>query len=143
MTSEPEDEPIRRRWLFWVGLPAVILGFAAFDLAMKGAPATRAARAFVAAARAGRDDEMRRHATRALAARLEHPAPESPLARTLGFVRATDEIHGGFKGEWTHGCIEGSVGETNLWFLLVKEEGEWRVDDLRPDPRPRECEFDE
>lgn len=140
MSEEPERP--KKAWP-WIGLPLFILAFALFDHFMKGRPATASATAFVTAAREGRGPDVYAHSTADLARRLQATPREATLTRMYELVRTSQKIDGGYTGEWTHGCINGQIGNERVWFLLVKERGNWLVADLRPDPRPSECNFDE
>lgn len=143
MTGAPVEQPGKSKsWLSWLGLVVAIGGFAAVDFMLKGLPATTAARAFVLAARSGDHEGMRARSTADLSRRLEAPPQGSALEKSVEIVRRSKDIGGGFSGGWTRGCINGTIGDARIWFVMIKQEGSWLVADLRDDPRPAECDFD-
>ena len=123
---------------------AVLIGaFAMFDFFMKGWPATRSARAFVAAVRADRLDEARHYATPDLAKRLDPGvmARDTELQRAYESVRRSSEISGGFVGDWTTGCMTGKLDAgPEVWMVMSKLDGSWLVADIRLGMKPSECE---
>ena len=117
-----------------------------FDLFMKGRPATRTARAFVAAVRAEHLDEARRHATPELARKLDPGvmAHDAELQRAYESVRRSRAIDGGFVGEWTRGCVTGKIDAgPEVWLVMSKLDGSWLVADVRVDVQPSECVFND
>jgi hypothetical protein len=151
ISDDPPKKPPKATWRRDVtalaGILLFIAAFAAFDVLMTAYPATKSANAFVAAMRADRFDEARAHATKELGASIDALPRDrkidagAEVLRALAIIRASREIHGGFVGSWTVGCMTGQVdGAQALYLVMKKIDGAWLVTDVRVDSKPTECE---
>jgi hypothetical protein len=112
-------------------------------------PARSAAKSFIAALRANDDAGAQRLAGAEIQALLGNASPDSASedGRTIALLRnSTDTTFSGSSGGFDENCFSGSMdlptGSRDLWVLVHKEGGAWKVTGLRSEHEPSECDTD-
>jgi hypothetical protein len=132
-----------------VGVVVLAVSVPIADHYLKRVPGNAQARAFLAAVRENRPDELRRLASPAFAQEMERAAGASELGRSLERLRSSAMVEldadrsAGFdtsKMGWTVGCVYGSIeGGQHFALAMRKTDGTWRIEDVRTETPPPLC----
>jgi hypothetical protein len=133
-----------------VGLVAFAVSVPIADHFLKRVPGNAQARAFLAAVRENRPDELRRVASPELAQEMERAPSASELGRSLDRLRSSVMVEvdadrslglDTSKMGWTVGCVYGTMdGGKRFALAMRKTDGTWRIEDVRTETPPPLCD---